>query len=197
MENDTTSADYTNRLIIKQRKRIKDHFKFINPYSIHIKRVCKGNVLDIGCGIGRNLEYLGNRSWGVDHNQESVNFAKDRGFQAIHTSEMSSFLQEKQFDTFLLAHVLEHMKDSESIKLIKEYLPLLKPQGVVVAVCPQERGFKSDPSHVNFVKFTEIENILSAAGLQSIKKYSFPLPRFMGKYWVYNEFIVVGKNAIA
>jgi SAM-dependent methyltransferase len=197
MGNDTTSADYTNRLINKQRKPMKHRFRFMNPYAIHIKRVCKGEVLDIGCGIGRNLEYLGNRSWGVDHNQESVNFAKRRGFQAIHTSEISSSLKHKQFDTFLLAHILEHMPDLESIKLIEEYLPLLKPQGTVVVICPQELGFKHDPTHVNFVKFPEIENVLSAAGLRPIKKYSFPFPRFMGRYWVYNEFIVVAKNSTA
>jgi len=196
MEKDTTSEEYTNRLVKEQRRKLKDRFKFINPYSIHIKRVCKGNVLDIGCGIGRNLEYLGSRAWGIDHNLDSVNFAKKRGFKAIHTSEILSALKNTKFETFLLAHVLEHMQDSESIDLLKEYLPLLKPNGTVVVICPQELGFEHDPTHINFVKFLEIENVLSTAGLNTIKKYSFPFPRFMGKYWVFNEFVVVARKPI-
>jgi SAM-dependent methyltransferase len=194
MGKDTTSEDYTNRLVNEQRKHLKDRLRFINPYSIHIQRTCKGEVLDIGCGIGRNLEYLGSRACGVDHNQESVNFAKKRGFQAIHTSEISSTLKNRKFDTFLLAHVLEHMQDFESVDLLKEYLPLLKLDGRVIIICPQELGFEHDPTHVNFVKFTEIKNILSTAGLSTIKKYSFPFPRFMGKYWVFNEFVVIARK---
>ena len=194
VDKDTTNSEYTCRIIKEQRRYFKHFLKFINPYAVHIKKVCRGEVLDIGCGIGRNLEYLGHRAMGIDHNKESVTFALFRGFNAAHTSEIKALLKNKLFDTFLIAHVLEHMNDSDSINLIKDYLPFLKDNGQIVVICPQERGFKHDPTHLNFVKFNEIENVVYKSGMSVIKKYSFPFPRFMGKYWVFNEFVVIAER---
>ena len=42
------------------------------PYRWNLRRQRLGRTLDVGCGIGRNLETLDPGSVGVDHNEHSV-----------------------------------------------------------------------------------------------------------------------------
>ena len=46
------------------------------PYRLNIKRQHLGRTLDIGCGIGRNMQALSADSLGIDHNAQSVELAK-------------------------------------------------------------------------------------------------------------------------
>lgn len=53
------------------------------PYRWHLRRLKLGRTLDLGCGNGRNLGYLGSTSVGVDHNGELVSIARSRGLNAF------------------------------------------------------------------------------------------------------------------
>ncbi len=44
-----------------------------------LTRINPGFVLDVGCGLGRNLANIGGYGVGVDHNSESVAVACSRG----------------------------------------------------------------------------------------------------------------------
>ena len=50
----------------------------------------------------------------------------------------------------LLAHVIEHMDADAGVAIMQDYLPYLRPGGKVFFICPQERGYASDPTHVRF-----------------------------------------------
>jgi len=80
----TKNEDYTKRLLDQSVwwKRILDVQR---PYRIHLQRLNLGCVLEIGCGIGRNLINLGKdtRSIGIDHNPNSVAVAVSRGLVAL------------------------------------------------------------------------------------------------------------------
>ena len=193
-EKETQSETYTNQLIKEQRKSIKDKLKWMNPYAVHVKRVCEGKVLDIGCGIGRNLEYLGSRSLGVDHNEESIKFAQNRGLNAISLIDFKKDFENSQFDTFLMAHLLEHMTKDEAKELLKSYIKYLRVGGSIIVICPQEKGFQHDNTHIKFMQFSDIEEVLVASGIKVTRTYSFPFFRFFGKFYVFNEFIVIGKK---
>lgn len=193
MNKDTKGSSYTEQLIKEQRKKIKSKLKWMNPYALHVKKVCVGRVLDVGCGIGRNLEYLGNRAVGVDHNKDSIIFAQSRGFNAVTTEELDKKYEKNSFDTLLMAHLLEHMPQKEGKELVSHYKQYLKPGGRVVVICPQEMGFKHDDTHVEFLDFKSIESILNSNDISRIKKYSFPFFRFMGKFYVFNEFVFIGE----
>ena len=52
------------------------------PYRWNLRRLRLGRVLDVGCGIGRNLQHLDADAVGVDHNQDSVTIARQRGLTA-------------------------------------------------------------------------------------------------------------------
>lgn len=147
----------------------------------------------MGCGVGRNLAYLDSGSIGVDHNEASVAVARARGLDAMTVSELfsSDDVTEGSFDAILVAHVLEHMPREAALDLLGRYLPYLRSGGRVFLVCPQERGYASDPTHESFLTGAEMVALARAAGLRAERWRSFPLPRAAGKVFTYNEFNVM------
>ena len=74
-------------------------------------------------------------------------------------------------------------------------LPLVAPGGKVIVICPQESGYRSDSTHVEFADFDTIERLCRSVGLNVERRYSFPLPRPVGKVFRYNEFVVVARKS--
>lgn len=194
---DTKGKDYADRLRAKQEKRWKKVLRVQAPYQWNIRRQHLGRTLDVGCGIGRNLGSLPPGSVGIDHNADAVAEARARGFTALTPEEWaaSELRRPEAFDGILLAHVIEHMDAAEAERLMEDYLPYLRPGGKVFFVCPQERGYDSDPTHVRFADFDALAELSRAVGLRVDKAFSFPFPRFAGKPFIYNEFCVVASKA--
>jgi 2-polyprenyl-3-methyl-5-hydroxy-6-metoxy-1,4-benzoquinol methylase len=163
------------------------------PYRWNLRRHDLGRTLDVGCGIGRNLETLGADSVGVDHNATSVELARERGLNALTVEEWekSELRVPGAFDAMLVAHVIEHMPPAMGEQVVRDYLPYLKPGGKVLFICPQERGYASDPTHVRWTTGEDLMDLSTSLGLRPEKWRSFPLPRFTGKAFTYNEFNVV------
>ena len=59
-------------------------------------------------------------------------------------------------------------------------------------ICPQERGQRSDPTHVTFMSVPTIARVLRDAGVGVDRTMSFPFPRWAGRWFTHNETIVVG-----
>ena len=190
----TERKSYTDRLISLEScwKRI---FDVQRPYRQHLNSLELGFVLDIGCGLGRNLVNLGgsNAGIGIDHNRHSVEIAKKRGLIVFTPEEFhqSPYAGKEVFDSILLSHVAEHMKREDVILLLGQYLTFLRHGGRLVMITPQERGYKSDPTHVAFTDFIEMALISDKVGIILDKQYSFPFPRFMGRFFKYNEFVTL------
>jgi 2-polyprenyl-3-methyl-5-hydroxy-6-metoxy-1,4-benzoquinol methylase len=192
---DTRGEDYADRLRKKQDARWKQVLDVQAPYRWNLKRQELGRTLDVGCGIGRNLASLSADSVGVDHNKEAVDEARTRGFTALDTDQWatSELKVPASFDSLLFAHVIEHMDEPTAVGLLEEYLPFLKPEGKVFFICPQERGYASDPTHVRFVDLDALAELSRKVGLEPVKSFSFPFPRFAGKAFLYNEFCVLAR----
>lgn len=192
----TANRDYTDRLTRKSRSGWKTLFNVQAPYRWNLRRLRLGRVLDIGCGIGRNLAHLahiGRAGVGVDHNPHSVAEARQAGWTAFTPDEFfrSPEARAGSFDTLLLAHVVEHMTTDDAVVLLSQYLGFLKPGGRVVLITPQERGFRSDATHVEFIDFAGQLRIAERVGLSVVRQYSFPFPRWVGKVFAHNEFVSV------
>jgi len=152
--------------------------------------------LDVGCGIGRNLEYLGpSAAVGVDHNAKSVEVARQRGFTVYTDREF--FECESTFNTILFSHVLEHMSPEEAISIVGKYIRFLNPGGRLLIICPQEKGQKSDPTHVMLCDFSFLKNLIKLHDLELINTYSFPLPKIFGRWFIYNESIIIATKALS
>lgn len=188
----TTGADYANRLVRLEGKGWKRMLDVQRPYRWNLRRQKLGRTLDVGCGIGRNLAGLPADSLGVDHNAQSVEVARRRGYQAVTSEEFSAEPpQPASFDSMLLAHVVEHMTADEARELLRSYLPYLKPDGRVMLICPQRRGYRTDATHVQFFDLPALRALATSVGLVVTREYSFPLPEFAGSVFAYNEYCLV------
>ncbi len=163
------------------------------PYRWNLRRLRLGRTLDLGCGVGRNLAHLPPGSVGVDHNPQAVEAARRRGCTAYLPVELAAAASVgAPFDALLCAHVLEHLCPDETSTLVADHLRFLRPGARVVLVAPQEAGFRSDPTHVTFLDFASLEEILRRVGCDPERAYSFPFPRAAGRVFPHNEFVVVG-----
>jgi SAM-dependent methyltransferase len=184
MPNESLNPAYAARLAGLQGVRWKRWLDVQRPYRWNLKRLNPGRTLDIGCGVGRNLAHLGENGVGVDPNPSCVAAARAAGFTAFTPAE----LPPDSFESLLFSHVLEHVDDPAA--LVRDYLPRLKPHGQVIVMTPQEAGQRSDPTHVAFLDFDRLRDILQSCRLSVARAYSFPFPRAMGRLFKYNEFVV-------
>jgi SAM-dependent methyltransferase len=189
----TESQAYAARLVNLQQAWWKRVLDVQAPYRIHLRRLRLGRTLEIGCGIGRNLIALGTNGVGIDHNVAAVEVARRRGLRAFTPAEFRTAGEARcgSFDAMLVAHVAEHMREEAVVHLLREYLPLVRLRGRLVVITPQELGFRSDPTHVEFMDFARVASVVRAVGLTLERQYSFPLPRRCGRYFRYNEFVTI------
>lgn len=192
----TAKPEYTQRLLDKQGVWWKQVLDAQAPYRWNLRHLRPGYTLEIGCGVGRNLQHLSGHAIGIDHNRDSVEVARRRGLTALLPEEfMGSSLNAAQgYDSLLAAHVVEHMTLAEAVDLIGRYLPNLKPGGRLILITPQEAGFRSDNTHVEFMDFEKLRQIELALRLRLEQEYSFPFPRIAGRIFTYNEFVSLGRK---
>lgn len=192
---DTRAADYTSRLSALEGRWWKRALDVQAPYRWNLRRLGLGFTLDLGCGLGRNLANLGGSGVGVDHNASSVATARERGLEAYTPEEFrqSTHAVPGRFDSLLLAHVAEHLAAEECTALVQDYAGYVRPGGALVVICPQERGYATDASHVRFVQPPQMGELVRAVGGRVERELSFPFPRLVGKVFPYNEFVVVGR----
>lgn len=189
----TESSDYTQRLARLETSGIKRLLPTQAPYRWNLKRLRLGRVLDVGCGLGRNLLNCAPESVGVDHNETSVATCRERGLTAYTPDELTGAPEcgPGSFDSLLCAHVLEHMDEALANSVLEQYLPLVKRGGSVVLITPQEAGYKTDATHVRFVDFEGLREHAEKTGLTVDRTYSFPFARSVGRLFPYNEFVLV------
>jgi len=194
LHGDTTDREYTERLVTLTGAGWKQKLDVQRPYRWNLQRLMgERRVLDVGCGIGRNLTALHPDSVGVDHNRYSVEHCRSLGLHA-YTPEEFTAADPGMFDGMVLAHVVEHLRPGQEAEIFEFYLPYLSPGAVVLLICPQERGFASDATHTTFFDTTKLSALCERVGLTVTRTMSFPFPRFAGKLFVYNEFVVVASK---
>jgi SAM-dependent methyltransferase len=196
-KNNTNSHPYFEELNANTTKLWKKFLPLQLPYKYNLRRQSLGKVLEIGAGLGRNQAFL-NDSVGVEHNPRSAQFCQNIGYRVLVPAsfhdEFNLFTgPDAVFDSILMSHVLEHIEYENQVKVLKEYIPYLKPSGKIFLITPQEVGHKSTNSHITWTDFNRLEMIINQLGgeFKVIKSFSFPLPRSFGKVFKYNEFNVL------
>lgn len=189
----TQDRKYTERLIRERNIWWKNIIDVQIPYRWNLRRLNPGFVLEIGCGTGRQLKNLGGHGVGVDHNSDSIQAARNAGYEAFTPDGFwaSKYAKSPGFDSLLLSHFVEHMKPEEAVAIIRPYVPLLKEHGKLILFTPQEAGFRSDRTHVQFADFDVLRKIAADLGFKTLQQFSFPFPRPVGRIFRFNEFVMV------
>ena len=196
----THGEDYAERLIRLQTARWKQWLDVQALHRWNLRRLDPGFTLDIGCGIGRNLLHLPGQSVGLDINEHCVRAARARGLPAFTPDEFrrsADYNRPARFDSLLLAHVAEHMTEDQVVALLREYEPLVRSNGKLILISPQEAGFRSDATHVRLMDFAALARISNRLGFRPERAFSFPFPRWVGRVFTYNEFVVVSRKSAA
>jgi 2-polyprenyl-3-methyl-5-hydroxy-6-metoxy-1,4-benzoquinol methylase len=189
----STDANYTRRLQRLSGRRWK---RFVpNPYRWNIRRIATGRVIDVGCGIGRCLDFIRPRGVGVDPNETAVGHCLENGHEAYVPEAFAAKYASSgpAFDTLLCSHVLEHLDERTGAELIERYLPYLRDGGRVVLITPQERGQRSDATHVRLMDPAALTRLAEQCGLTIERLSSFPLPRVFGRWFIYNETVTIAR----
>ena len=190
----TEGEEYTDRLKRLEMPLWKRVLDVQAPYRWNLRRhFGDREVLEVGCGIGRCLSHLAPRGVGVDHNKTSIETCRERGLTAFTTDEFAEteYAKPGRFQGMLAAHLVEHMPREDAIKILSGYLEYLSDDARLVLICPQERGYASDSTHVAFSDFDALTDVAYQLGFTKTTRQSFPLPRFAGKAFTYNEFVLV------
>lgn len=193
---DTRDREYTERLLRLQRASWKRWLDVQAPYRWNLRRLGPGFTLEVGCGIGRNLAHLRGQGVGLDHNAHSVAAARAVGLRAFTPEEFqtSEWNRTAGFDSLLLSHVAEHMRRDQLVPLLRTHLRYVRPGGQLILITPQEVGFASDPSHVEFMDLAFLRAVAEELGLAPVRDFSFPFPRPFGRLFIYNEFVSVSRK---
>lgn len=166
------------------------------PYRWNIRRLKPGRVLEIGAGVGRHLVHFQKGSVGIEINRAALQVLRHKGLTAYHPDEFpgSPHNQAAAFDSILLSHVAEHMNSADFRSTIAGVAHCLRPGGKLIVICPQEKGYATDSTHVEFMDHDKLLSAMAPLGFKEIRRYSFPFPRWAGRYFTHNEFVSVFTN---
>lgn len=145
-------------------------FKIFERYLPQHHNTQPRAVLDVGCGTGLNLQYLGHfgQARGIDIAEEAVQYCHERGIQNVQQIEPSLPLpfEDNSFDLITLLDVLEHIDDDQNT--LCELFRILKPNGMLLLTVPAYRFLWGTQDEVNDHKrrYTapEIDAILAKTG---------------------------------
>lgn len=138
-----------------------------------IAELCKGSVLDLGCGTGTLADFYKGEYTGVDISNIAIEQAKQtRRFGSkffcddIFNPELFGNFQ---FDTIVIAEVLEHLDDD--VKLFNNIKRLLKQYGRVIISTPNGDRVPDD-DHIRQFTCPELRRKFSVFGCVSFYNYA-------------------------
>jgi len=151
-----------------------------------IARHCKGEVLDIGCGIGELGRYLtstGNLGYvGLDTS----------GKVHIHGSVYQLPIRSDSFDTVVLSEILEHLENpkealSEAVRISKRRVVISVPNpwslNQLTSVFFRKHNLL-EPNHINLFGDNEICRLALRCGLVVTEIQRFLIPILNSKYYI-------------
>lgn len=153
-------------------------------------------VLDVGCGIGKLVQFLNNEgfhAYGCDSAYIAIETAKkiNKKNTIIRATATKLPFKKNSFDLISAVSIIEHLTKKKVDVFINEAKRILKPHGFIFIVTPNFaspwrfiQGKKwfgySDPTHITFFTPLSLSNLL--------KQYGFYNPKFWFKtsdpsYW--------------
>ena len=105
---------------------VKDFLKNIPKYSL---------IADIGCGNGKNMEYLNNNYIfiGLDFSTELLKICSNKNLEVISANNCILPINDNSFDSCISIAVIHHLSTPElRLKAIEEIIRITKPEGLIM-----------------------------------------------------------------
>jgi len=121
-------------------------------------------ALDIGCGVGSNLEVLHRHTTevkGIDFSELAVEFCKQKGFKNVVKGDVCNLPKKEKFDLVLCSELLEHVDD---VKAVEHISSVLKPGGIFIFSVPAHKYLWNDNDvishHLRRYKKEQLQRLL-------------------------------------
>lgn len=149
-------------------------YPIINKYSK------SASILELGCGPGYLLQYLGEKGFnnctGIDISFEQIEIAKSKGYKVLQ-GDAIEFLKTGQntFDIIFAFDFIEHFTKDELIELINLIYKNLNPGGIFIIRTPNGQGIFSgtiiygDLTHQTIFTPNSLIQLLSQAGFNNVE----------------------------
>jgi len=147
-------------------------------------------IVDIGCGRGEFLDLLkenGLKAIGVEINKNEVKALKEKGHE-VYLDSGQDFLEKQNPESLsgiAALHLLEHMPESEALKLLELAWDKLIVGGLIYVETPNPlnreslSSFYTDPTHVRPIQPFQMAFWLKVSGFCEINAFfQEPVPTF-------------------
>lgn len=160
----------------------KHHDVSQNIYSLlsHISGSAPFNILDFGCGPGRDLiqfAALGHKAVGLDGSSAFVAMAREcSGCDVLHQDFLALDLPSAHFDGIFANASLFHVPRQELPRVLQELWEALKPGGVLFTSNPRgnnEEGWSGN-RYGCFHDLDQWRSYVTEAGFQELRHYYRP-----------------------
>lgn len=137
------------------------------------------DILDFGCGPGRDLSYfksLGHRAVGLDGSHAFCTMARTHSScPVLHQQFLSLALPEHGFDGVFANASLFHIPAQELSRVLQELHSALRPDGILFSSNPRGSGEGwSGQRYGHFMEFEASTAYLEAAGFSVLEHYYRP-----------------------
>ena len=118
---------------------LKNYKKRIKPYLKARPTGRPLRVLDIGCGVGTQLDLMKNilgdcETYGIELDDKAVEKARKRGHKVYHDRFEELELEEAYFDVIISIHVIEHVERPDLF--IKKCSDVIAKDGIIMLETP-------------------------------------------------------------
>ena len=110
-------------------------------------------ILEVGSGYCQKTRFLKsigyNNILSVEINEQLVENAKNKGFNAVTIKEFEQKYKDVKFDVLFLSHILEHFQYHDLKHFLEHYFVFLKDYGHIIIATPiYQNAFYDDFDHV-------------------------------------------------
>jgi len=192
--NETAYVDYLETKYRPGRKFYLEHL----IYPRYLAEFTPGRIYDVGCGFGAFLEFCRRRNvpaTGFDSNPALVKRCEGRGLVAVLANIVSLDADYPLTANMICDNVLEHLTTDEIDLFFSSVKRLLAPDGVLLVIVPNRRGYDSDPTHKTYVGDDLIRRMTRKHRLKLRRRFFHPLPwEFVGTYYIFNMTVFCIEN---
>lgn len=129
--------------LLKIGRKVLRNLEILLRYNCEEKKILEflrkanlsstSDILDVGCGYGRNMKLIkDNLGWeieGVEINQHIVNSNRKNGFRCCTVEDFRKNKVKKQYDCMIFSHIVEHFHPNDLREFLEYYLKFLKSGG--------------------------------------------------------------------